>query len=87
MAHTLCFSRTLGMMAAASFSSGKMGALGSEGPPTAERLSFFLGRIQLVNYDWNNSLRFRVGEDTFEMYLRYRYMRGCIFQILRYRYH
>ena len=34
----------------------------------------------------------RVGEDTFEMYLRYRYRytRGsifCIFQILRYRYH
>ena len=32
----------------------------------------------------------RVGEDTFEMYLRYRYARGCIFcifQILRYRYH
>ena len=34
----------------------------------------------------------RVGEDTFEMYLRYRYryMNGCIFcifQILRYRYH
>ena len=32
----------------------------------------------------------RVGEDTFEMYLRYRYMRGCIFCIfryLRYRYH
>ena len=35
----------------------------------------------------------RVGEDTFEMYLRYRYryMRGCIFfcsfQILRHRYH
>ena len=31
----------------------------------------------------------RVGEDTFEMYLRYRYiyMRSCIFQILRYRYH
>ena len=32
----------------------------------------------------------RVGEDTFEMYLRYRYIRGCIFcifQILRYRYH
>ena len=31
----------------------------------------------------------RVGEDTFEVYLRYRYMRGCIFcifQILRYRY-
>ena len=21
----------------------------------------------------------RVGEDTFEMYLRYRYMKGCIF--------
>ena len=35
---------------------------------------------------------FRVGEDTFEMYLRYRYryMRGCIFCIFRYfgyRYH
>ena len=32
----------------------------------------------------------RVGEDTFEMYLRYRYTRGCIFcifQILRHRYH
>ena len=34
----------------------------------------------------------RGGEDTFEMYLRYRYRyaRGCIFcifQILRYRYH
>jgi len=34
----------------------------------------------------------RVGEDTFEMYLRYRYryMRGCIFGIFRYfryRYH
>ena len=34
----------------------------------------------------------RVGEDTFKMYLRYRYRytRGCIFcifQILRYRYH
>ena len=34
----------------------------------------------------------RVGEDTFEMYrrYRYRYTRGCIFcifQILRYRYH
>ena len=24
---------------------------------------------------------FRFGEDTFEMYLRYRYMRGCIFCI------
>ena len=23
----------------------------------------------------------RVGEDTFEMYLKYRYMRGCIFCI------
>ena len=33
-------------------------------------------------------LHYRVGEDTFEMYLRYRYRytRGCIFQILRYRY-
>ena len=32
----------------------------------------------------------RVGEDTFEMYLRYRYTRGCIFcifQMLIYRYH
>ena len=32
----------------------------------------------------------RVGEDTFEMYLRYRYMKGCIFcifWILRYSYH
>ena len=29
------------------------------------------------------SLEGRVGEDTFEMYLRYRYMRGCIFCIFR----
>ena len=41
IAHTLCFSRTFGIIVD-SFSSGKMGALGSEGPPTAERLSFFL---------------------------------------------
>ena len=44
MALTLCFFRTFGIIADAdSFSSGKMGALGSEGPPTAERFSFFLG--------------------------------------------
>ena len=38
----------------------------------------------------DNKGEIRVWEDTFEMYLRYRYMRGCIFcifQILRYRYH
>ena len=28
-----------------------------------------------------HSLMSRVGEDTFEMYLRYRYMKGCIFCI------
>ena len=32
----------------------------------------------------------RVGEDNFEIYLRYRYLRGCIFcsfRYFRYRYH
>ena len=45
MADTLCFDRTFGTIAVESVLSspvGRMGALGSEGPPTAERLSFFL---------------------------------------------
>ena len=29
----------------------------------------------------------RVREDTYEMYLIYRYMRGCIFRYFRYRCH
>ena len=49
-------------------------------------------QVGILAYNTELPLSFRVGEDTFEMYLRYRnrYTRGCIFcifQILRYRYH
>ena len=57
-----------------------------------DRLSSSLILINAAAAERENGTdaRSRVGEDAFEIYLRYRYMKGCIFcifLILRYRYH